>query len=70
MFEILLLISLLAVIGVAKQIYNQHQCPEETVLKDVVLGRIKKDGPVGQHVIRHLGVCKKCQKIVIGLNDD
>ena len=59
---ILILIVLYAVYKVTEIVRSQRKCPEEDVLRDVVLGVVKKESPVYEKVITHLGICDKCQE--------
>ena len=42
-------------------INQQRKCPEDIVLRDVVLGIEKKNTATYDRVIRHLGISEKCQ---------
>jgi len=64
MMTILILISLGSVIAVVSKIVGMQSCPEENQLKSVVNGRVSKNSRIAEKVIRHLGVCKKCQQKV------
>jgi len=61
MFEILLLIALYGVYRIVREIVNQRKCPHDRDLRDVVLGMEKKSTAKYDRVIRHLGICEKCQ---------
>jgi len=45
-----------------QEIRAQRKCPDDKVLRKVVLGLIKKNSRTSDQVIRHLGICEECQK--------
>lgn len=62
MFEIFLLISFYGIYRLIKEIISQRKCPDDQVLKDVVLGIEKKNTEIADRVIMHLGICEECQE--------
>ena len=60
--QILILISLYGIYRLVREIIAQRRCPKDKVLKDVVLGVIKKNSETADRVIMHLGICEKCQE--------
>lgn len=64
MFTILALISAVAVVGVISEILASRKCPDEELLKAVVLGRFRGRDKVSDGVTRHLGICKDCRNKV------
>ena len=74
MFTILMLISAVAVIGVISEILQSRKCPDEYLLKAVVLGRYRGKDKTKDNVTRHLGICKACRNkvdsFILGDTDD
>ncbi len=62
MFEILILISIYGIYRIVREIINQRKCPHERDLREVVLGIEKKSSARYDRVIRHIGICEKCQE--------
>ncbi|MDF1698466.1 MAG: hypothetical protein P1U56_21625 [Saprospiraceae bacterium] len=56
------MICLYGIVKIIIEIINQRKCPEDEELKDVVLGITKKNTASADKVIRHLGICEKCQE--------
>jgi len=65
---LLILIAFASLIRLIIEIKGQLKCPDEEVLKSVVLG--KKKSAMGDQVIKHLGICNKCRKRVKSWNKD
>lgn len=63
-FTILIFVSGYAVYKIIMEIVQNRKCPEDEVLRRVVLGRTKRDSKKAQKIIRHLGNCSKCQSKV------
>ena len=62
MLEILIIIALYTIYKLVREIVNQRKCPSESLLRGVLLGRIKKNTDKADFVIMHLGICEKCQQ--------
>jgi len=61
-FQIFILISIYGIYRIVREIQAQRKCPSDKVLRDVVLGIVKKNSAVSDRVIMHLGVCEDCQE--------
>lgn len=62
LFQLFLLALVYGIVKVIIEIINQRKCPEDEILKNVVLGITKRNSETTEKVIRHLGICEKCQE--------
>lgn len=68
-FQILFLISLLAVMRIVYQIILDRRCIDKKTFEKFRRGKLKdRDEGAHQRVIRHLGICEKCAKELENLN--
>lgn len=69
-FRIFVLILLYGVVKIIMEILDQRKCPKEEDLKHVVLGLAKKNTKQTDKIIRHLGICEKCQQRVKEIGEE
>lgn len=55
---------LYGIVRIIMEIVAQRKCPGDEELKNVVLGLTKKNTKSAESIIRHLGICEKCQEKV------
>lgn len=60
-FRVFMLVLLYGLVKIIMEILDQRKCPKDEDLKDVVLGFTKKNTKKADKIIRHLGICEKCQ---------
>lgn len=58
---ILILVTGYSAIKIINEIIKSNRCPEDEILKKVVLGRMNKESPISKNIIKHLGICEKCR---------
>ena len=70
LFQLFLLVLAYGAVKIVIQIVNQRKCPEDEILRNVVLGITKKNSETAEKVIRHLGICEKCQERVREIGEE
>jgi len=58
---ILILVTGYSVFQIIGEIIRSNECPEESMLKKVIQGRMNRDSPTARNIIKHLGVCSDCR---------
>lgn len=60
----------LILIPIINTLVNMRKCPSDHDLNQVVFGRTNKNSNRTDTVIKHLGICKKCQDRVREMNEE
>ena len=64
MFEILIYISLISVIGVVLRMRRNKTCITELEMRNYLFGRLDKQSPKAENITVHLADCKECQALM------
>ena len=59
--SILIFLGVIVVIKIMEGMMDNRKCPDDALLKDVILRKVDRDSKRARTTIRHLGICEKCR---------